>query len=79
GVYPPASTVKPQLAVMGLELGKISVEQRIWDPGWFQIPNTKRRFRDWKRWGHGWVDVYKAIEQSVDTYFYKLAYETGIN
>ncbi|MGY5450013.1 penicillin-binding protein 2 [Agarivorans sp. MS3-6] len=79
GVYPPASTVKPQLAVMGLELGKITVEQRIWDPGWFQIPNTKRRFRDWKRWGHGWVDVYKAIEQSVDTYFYKLAYETGIN
>ncbi|MEE1672633.1 penicillin-binding protein 2 [Agarivorans aestuarii] len=79
GVYPPASTVKPQLAVMGLELGKITVEQRMWDPGWFQIPNTKRRFRDWKRWGHGWVDVYKAIEQSVDTYFYKLAYETGID
>ncbi|WP_432459054.1 MULTISPECIES: penicillin-binding protein 2 [unclassified Agarivorans] len=79
GVYPPASTVKPELAVMGLELGTITEQQRIWDPGWFQIPNTKRRFRDWKRWGHGWVDVYKAIEQSVDTYFYMLAYETGID
>ncbi|WP_026973305.1 penicillin-binding protein 2 [Aliagarivorans marinus] len=79
GVYPPASTIKPQLAVMGLELGLVTPQERIWDPGWFQIPNTERRFRDWKRWGHGWVDVYKAIEQSVDTYYYKLAYEAGIN
>lgn len=79
GTYPPASTVKPLLAVMGLELGKITIKDQLFDPGFYQIPNTRRRFRDWKRWGHGWVDVYKAIEQSVDTYFYKLAYDAGID
>ncbi|RKF12827.1 penicillin-binding protein 2 [Alginatibacterium sediminis] len=79
GTYPPASTIKPLMAVMGLELDKIDEEEQIFDPGFFQIPNTKRRFRDWKRWGHGWVDVTKAIEQSVDTFFYKLAYDVGID
>jgi penicillin-binding protein 2 len=79
GAYSPASTVKPMLAVMGLDLGKINETDTMFDPGWFQIPNTKRVFRDWKRWGHGNVDVYKAIEQSVDTYFYKLAYDAGID
>ncbi|MFM2482223.1 penicillin-binding protein 2 [Celerinatantimonas sp. YJH-8] len=79
GTYPPASTVKPLLAVMGLEKGKITTKDRIFDPGWFQIPNTKRKFRDWKRWGHGWVDVHKAIKESVDTYFYWLAFNTGID
>lgn len=79
GTYPPGSTVKPLLAIMGLEKNKITPKQRIFDPGWFQIPNTKRKFRDWKRWGHGWVDVHKAIKESVDTYFYWLAYNTGID
>lgn len=79
GTYPPGSTVKPLLAVMGLEKGKITPHKRIYDPGWFQIPNTKRKFRDWKRWGHGWVDVHKAIKESVDTYFYWLAFNTGID
>ncbi|CAG8998116.1 MAG: Peptidoglycan D,D-transpeptidase MrdA [Candidatus Celerinatantimonas neptuna] len=79
GTYPPGSTVKPLLAIMGLEKGKITTKEKIFDPGWFQIPNTRRKFRDWKRWGHGWVDVNKAIKESVDTYFYWLAYNTGID
>jgi len=79
GTYPPASTIKPIMALLGLNEGTITRTSRLFDPGWFQIPNTKRRFRDWKHWGHGWVNVYKAIEQSVDTYFYNLAYETGID
>ncbi|MFM2486323.1 penicillin-binding protein 2 [Celerinatantimonas yamalensis] len=79
GTYPPGSTVKPLLAIMGLESGKITPTEKIFDPGWFQIPNTRRKFRDWKRWGHGWVDVHKAIKESVDTYFYWLAYNTGID
>ncbi|MFM2478197.1 penicillin-binding protein 2 [Celerinatantimonas sp. MCCC 1A17872] len=79
GTYPPGSTVKPLLAIMGLEKGKITPTQKIFDPGWFQIPNTKRKFRDWKRWGHGWVNVHKAIKESVDTYFYWLAFNTGID
>ena len=78
GRYPPASTIKPLMAIAGLENHTITPHQKIFDPGWFQIPNTERKFRDWKRWGHGWVDVYKAIEQSCDTYFYILGYNLGI-
>lgn len=79
GRYPPASTVKPQLAILGLETGAITPKTIINDRGWFQIPNTKRKFRDWKRWGHGRINVYKAIEQSSDTFFYNLAYNVGID
>jgi penicillin-binding protein 2 len=79
GRYPPASTVKPQLAILGLEDGAITPSTIINDRGWFQIPNTKRRFRDWKRWGHGKINVYTAIEQSSDTFFYNLAYNVGID
>jgi len=79
GRYPPASTVKPQLAILGLEVGAITPSTIINDRGWFQIPNTKRRFRDWKRWGHGKINVYTAIEQSSDTFFYNLAYNVGID
>ncbi len=79
GRYPPASTVKPQLAILGLEDGAITPSTIINDRGWFQIPNTKRKFRDWKRWGHGKINVYKAIEQSSDTFFYNLAYNVGID
>ncbi|MBY5990522.1 penicillin-binding protein 2 [Ferrimonas balearica] len=79
GQYAPASTVKPHLALLGLELGHVTEKTKIWDPGWWQIPGVDRRYRDWKRWGHGWVDLDKAIAASCDTYFYDLAYKTGIN
>ncbi len=79
GQYAPASTVKPHLALLGLEKGVITENTKIWDPGWWQIPGVERRYRDWKRWGHGWVDLNKAIASSCDTYFYDLAYKTGIN
>ena len=42
-------------------------------------PGTTKKFRDWRRWGHGWLDVYRAIEVSADTYFYDLAYRVGID
>lgn len=79
GRYPPASTVKPLLALRGLDEGIITPETRINDPGWYQLANVKRRFRDWKRIGHGWVDLTVAIEQSCDTYFWDLAYKMGID
>lgn len=79
GRYPPASTVKPQLAILGLEDGAITASTIINDQGWFQIPNTKRRFRDWNRWGRGKINVYTAIARSSDTFFYNLAYNVGID
>ncbi|PSU19556.1 penicillin-binding protein 2 [Photobacterium kishitanii] len=80
GIYPPASTVKPLIAVAALTEGVITPNTTRNDPGWWQIPNsTSRKFRDWLRWGHGRVNIYKAIEESVDTYFYQVAYDLGID
>ncbi|MBH0090201.1 MAG: penicillin-binding protein 2 [Enterobacterales bacterium] len=78
GRYAPASTVKPLMAVLALEENIVNETTSMWDPGFFQIPNVEHKWRDWKRWGHGHVDVYKAIEESCDTYFYDAAYRLGI-
>ncbi|GAA0822394.1 penicillin-binding protein 2 [Colwellia asteriadis] len=76
--YPPASTVKPFLALTGLEENIITPETRVWDPGFFQLPGLPNKYRDWKPWGHGWVTLTDAIEHSCNVYFYKLALELGI-
>lgn len=79
GRYPPASTIKPQMALLALNSGVITESTTIYDPGWWQVPGSKRRFRDWKQWGHGKVNVSHAIEQSCDTFFYDTAYKVGID
>ncbi|MDG6881786.1 Penicillin-binding protein 2 [Phocoenobacter uteri] len=79
GSYPPASTIKPFMAVAGLTEGIITPELTIFDPGYWIVPNTTRKFRDWKRVGHGTTNLNKAIAESSDTYFYQLAFNLGIN
>ncbi|WNO62072.1 penicillin-binding protein 2 [Rheinheimera sp. MMS21-TC3] len=79
GVYPPASTVKPHLALLGLESNTITKSTKIWDPGFYTLPNSDHRFRDHLRWGHGWVDLYTAMMKSCDTYFYDLGVKLGID
>jgi penicillin-binding protein 2 len=79
GRYPPASTIKPQMALLALNTKVITEHTKIKDPGWWIVPGSKRRFRDWKRWGHGEVDVNHAIEQSCDTFFYDASYKIGID
>lgn len=79
GQYPPASTVKPHLALVGLEEHVVTPETRIFDNGKYRLKNVEHVWRDWKTWGHGWVDVTSAIEQSCDIYFYDLAYRLGID
>jgi penicillin-binding protein 2 len=77
--YPPASTVKPLLALLGLEKNVITKTSRVYDPGWFQLKGIKHKYRDWWTQGHGWVDLNKAIEHSCNVYFYNLAYKLGID
>jgi penicillin-binding protein 2 len=77
GVYPPGSTFKPFVALAGLETGK-HMPPRIEDPGYFVLPNSTHRYRDWKVGGHGLVDIKRAITVSCDTFFYGLAIELGI-
>ncbi|EGU60439.1 penicillin-binding protein 2 [Vibrio nigripulchritudo ATCC 27043] len=80
GIYPPASTVKPFISVAALQEKVITTKTTRNDPGYWRIPNSKTRpFRDWLRWGHGRVDILKSIEESVDTFFYQIAYDMGID
>ncbi|MDP5136556.1 penicillin-binding protein 2 [Rheinheimera baltica] len=77
--YPPASTIKPHLALLGLETNTITPSSKIWDPGYFMLPNVDHRFRDHISWGHGWVDIYTAVMKSCDTFFYELGVKLGID
>lgn len=79
GQYSPASTVKPHLALLGLEDGVVTEDYSIKDNGRYRLPNVSHVWRDWKRWGHGEVDIAKAIEVSCDIYYYDLAYNLGID
>lgn len=78
GLYPPGSTVKPMVALAGLEQGVITSHSETYCPGFFKLPNVKRKFHDWKRSGHGVVNVKDAIAQSCDVFFYDLADKMGI-
>jgi len=84
GQYPPGSTIKPMLGLAALEYKVIKSTDKIFDPGWFQLENETRIYRDhnWRkdgRGGHGKVNMIKAIKLSCDTYFYQLAFKMGID
>ncbi|MCL7940867.1 penicillin-binding protein 2 [Halomonas sp. ATCH28] len=79
GHYPPGSTIKPFMAITGLKEGVITPDTTIRDPGYYQLPNDSRRYRNWLRWGHGRVDLERAIAVSNNTYFYSLAHDLGID
>ncbi len=79
GIYPPGSTIKPLMALAGLELGLRKPADSIVDPGYFTLPNSSHQFRDWKRGGHGSVDLRRSIAQSCDIYYYKLAVDMGVD
>jgi penicillin-binding protein 2 len=78
GQYPPGSTVKPFIGLAGLEYGVVDMKHSIFCRGFYQLPNVSHKYRDWKTWGHGHVDMTAAITQSCDVYFYGLAYSLGI-
>jgi penicillin-binding protein 2 len=79
GQYPPGSTTKPFYGLLGLESAVSRPEQRIFCIGYYKLPNEERRYRDWKKQGHGHMDLNGAITQSCDVYFYDLAYRLGID
>ena len=78
GLYSPGSTIKPLVALSSIQNKIINPEEEIYAGPYFQLPDSPRRFRDWKPEGHGMVDLNKAIVQSCDVYFYKLADRLGI-
>jgi len=79
GGYQPGSTLKPYIGLGGLELGLRTPSDTVLSTGVFYIPGQERGYRDDQRYGAGRVDLEQAIEQSVNTYFYKLALDMGID
>lgn len=79
GGYEPGSTIKPFIGLMGLKLGLRTPSDTIWSSGEYRLPGQDAVWRDWKRGGHGNVDLREALAQSVNTYFYDLAVDTGID
>jgi len=79
GLYPPGSTIKPAVAIAGLDSGVVNAGSRVFDPGYYQLPNYDHKYRNWNRSGDGWVDLDTAIMRSNDTYFYDLAHKMGID
>lgn len=79
GQYPPGSTIKPIVALAGLDAGVVTRTSRVYDPGFYQLPNVSHKYRNWNRAGDGWVDMPYAIARSNDTYFYDLAHKLGID
>jgi penicillin-binding protein 2 len=81
GQYPPGSTFKPFVGLAGIELNKIGVHETVNCRGYYLLPGdeTERKYRDWKKYGHGIVDLEKSIEQSCDVYYYELAHRLGID
>ncbi len=79
GSYIPGSTMKPFVGLGGLELGLRRPEDTVLSTGEFHIPGQDRGYRDDVRGGHGRVDLEQAIAQSVNTYFYSVAFDMGID
>jgi len=79
GIYPPGSTVKPFMALAGLEFGVITAGKKVFCPGFYRLANSDHKYRDWSHFGHGSVDLRLAITQSCDVYFYDLALRLGID
>ncbi|HGG59156.1 MAG TPA: penicillin-binding protein 2, partial [Gammaproteobacteria bacterium] len=79
GHYPPGSTTKPLFGLAGLEYNVTTPGKTVFCPGYYQLPIDDRKYRDWKKTGHGPIKLGDAITQSCDVYFYDLSYRLGID
>lgn len=79
GGYEPGSTLKPFVALAGLDLGVRTPRDATFSSGAFRLPGHEREYRDWRRGGHGYVNLNEAMAQSVNTYFFQLAVDLGID
>ncbi len=78
GRYPPASTWKLATALIALEEGVATLDDRMRSPCTGGYPYFGRYFRCWEREGHGDVTLARAIEVSCDVYFYQLGLKIGL-
>ncbi|MFC4729196.1 penicillin-binding protein 2 [Coralloluteibacterium thermophilus] len=79
GGFAPGSTIKPFMGLAGLEYGLRRPQDTTFSSGAFRLPNVSREYRDWRRGGHGHVNLTESLAQSVNTYYFKLAVDLGID
>ncbi len=79
GSYPPASTIKPFIGLLGIKEGEIDWNTTIEDEGFFQLNEEGRKYRGWKEEGHGQVNLTKSIIESSDVFFYQLATQLTVD
>ena len=79
GHYPPGSTIKPFVALAGLEMNVVTAKTKVYCPGWYTLPGQEHRYRCWKEHGHGPMDLKQSVAQSCDVYYYDLANTLGID
>ena len=79
GRYPPASTIKTIIGLAAVDSGTVGLGHKVWDPGWYQLTEGGRFYRDWKRQGHGRVNLRSAIVESCDVFFYDIGNRMGVD
>lgn len=79
GQYPPGSTVKPFIGLAGLETGQLKLSKSVFCKGWYSLKDDERKYRDWKKKGHGHTNLKKAITESCDVFYYQLAQKMGVD
>lgn len=79
GQYPPGSITKPFVGLAGLESKITTPKHKVDCHGYYMLENDDRRYRDWKKEGHGSTNLYQAIKHSCDVYFYDLSLNLGID
>ena len=77
--YPPGSTIKPMVGLAGLNQGLRRADTSTWCPGFFRLEGDDHRYRDWKKQGHGHIDLNDSLAQSCDVYYYALAKDLTID
>jgi penicillin-binding protein 2 len=79
GSYPPGSTIKPLMALAGMEYGVIAPHDHKFCRGFYTLPGSRHRYRDWRPGGHGSVDLRQSLAQSCDVFYYGVANDLGID
>ena len=79
GLYPPGSSIKMGMALAYSKSGKGALDKAEYCKGYIKIGKNKHKFRCWSKWGHGTVNLRKAIRESCDVYFYNKSLQVGIN
>lgn len=79
GRYPPGSTIKPFLGLAAMNLNALNPDDPTYCAGHYSLPGQSHQYRDWKREGHGLMDLHQAVVESCDVYFYRLAVNMGID